>query len=145
MTWWTCWSWTQSKIAPDIIRKNDIRSCFFICAPSPHSPVKSYWMTWLVNEGRRGQTFSRCAAPLISFLHYSEAWEVNSHCWIDVPTHNCCATVPFLLATRACCIGLYLSPPSPLIGYSCAPDDFRLQKQRCVVLNYLHIAHWSRH
>jgi len=29
-----------------------------------------------------------------------------------------------------------------LIGYSCALDDFRLQKQRAaaVVLNYLHIA-----
>jgi len=35
----------------------------------------------------------------------------------------------FLPATHVCCIGLYLSPPSPLIGYSCVSSDFRLQKQ----------------
>ena len=97
MTRWTWWSWTKSKIAPDITRKNDIRSCFLICPPPLHQSSNSVWLNeWMTGEWRQGgQIFSRwCAPPLISFLHYSEAWEVNNHCLIDVPTRKCCATVP---------------------------------------------------
>ena len=89
--------------------------------------------------------FSRCASPLISFLHYSETCEVNSHCLIDVPTCNCCATVP---TSHSCLlywlISLSTQSTNWLQLWAC---DFRLQKQRAaaVVLNYLQVAHWSRH
>ena len=89
----TRWSWTQSKMAPDIMRKNDI-----ICPPpsihqSSHWVRLTEWLDWWM-RGERDRPSVDVQLHWYYFCSYSEAWKVNSHCWINVPTCNCCATVP---------------------------------------------------
>ena len=144
MTWWTCWSWTQSKIAPDSMRKMTVKMTLrHVCLSVPLLSFRmTEWLDWWMRGGGD--------RPSVDVhLHWSHfcTTEKPGKWTAIVELMSLHATVPFLLATHACCIGLYLSPPSPLIGYSCVSDDFRLQKQRAVavVLNYPNIAHWSRH
>ena len=105
--------------------------------------IQSDWLNDLTGEWGEGGLdlqYCRCASPLISFLQYSEAWEVNSHCLIDVPTRNCCATVP---TGHSCLLYWLISLSTQSTNWLQLCDDFRLQKQRAagVLLDYLHIAH----
>ena len=66
------------------------------------------------------------STALISALQWSLGSEQPLFNWHPYTQLLCnCSYWPLMLVVLA-----YISPPSPLIGYSCASNDFRLQKQR---------------